>query len=62
MKSSNIYWDRTLHEIYLSEIEFKTENKSRLEALFLGLDVKISDSKFKLSVYDKGDIFTFSII
>ena len=48
--------------IYPEELGLGKKNTKRHEASFLGLDIKIRDEKFQVSLYVKRDSFPFSVV
>lgn len=50
------------HEIHPPQFELKKENTSLFKASPLDLNIKNSDKKFKLGLYDNRNSFSFSIV
>ena len=62
-------FESSYSNIYLEELQLGKENTDKHEASFLDLDIKIStnffstiSSKFHFSLFDKRDLFPFSIV
>ena len=57
-----IYID-SYEEIYPNELELKCEHYERdKHATFLDLDIKISGEEFIYKLFDKRDVFSFSVV
>ena len=56
------HFENNIRSIYPPELELKKENTDYTSANFLDLNIKIQDSKFKTSLYDKRDNFNFDIV
>ena len=48
--------------IYPEELQPVKENTDKYEASFFDLDIKIKDGKFRYSIFDRRDLFPFSIV
>ena len=48
--------------IYPEELQLDKENTDKHETSFLDLDIKIKDGKFHFGLFDKRDLFPFSIV
>lgn len=60
--NNNSEFDKHYKEIYPPELELKKENIDPTEASFLDLFIKIRESRFCTSLYDKRNNFSFSIV
>ena len=60
--NNNNEFDKHYKEIYPPELELKKENIDPTEASFLDLSIKIRESRFCTSLYDKRNNFSFSIV
>ena len=49
-------------KIYPEELKLGKENPDKREASFLDLDIKIEDGKFHFGLFNKRDLFPFSIV
>ena len=55
-------FEKNIKNIYPEELELKKENTGYELASFLDLNIKISDKKCSLKLYDKRDDFNFKIV
>ena len=53
----NIY-----QHIYPEELELGKENSNNLNTSFLDLDIKVKDGQFQVGLFDKRDVFPFTIV
>ena len=44
---------KNICNIYPAELELKNENQIDKNAIFLGLDIKIQNSRYQANLYDK---------
>ena len=59
---NNVYFDNTVSQIYLSEIQLNKANTSDTEVAFLDLHLSISNDIVSTKIYDKRDYFDFEIV
>ena len=59
---NNVYFDNTVSQIYLSELQLNKANTSENEAAFLDLHLSISNDIVSTKIYDKRDDFDFEIV
>ena len=58
----NIYFDQMVDRIYPTELHLNRANSSNTEALFLDLNLCISNGTVSTKIYDKRDDFDFDIV
>ena len=56
------HFEKNIEKIYPPELHLKKENVESTSASFLDLKIKIENSKFTTSLYDKRDNFNFDIV
>ena len=58
----NIYFEQMVNRIYPAELELNKANSSDTEALFLNLNLFISNGTVSTKIYDKQDDFDFDTV
>ena len=58
----NIYFEHTVDRIYPAELQLNKANSFDTEALFLNLNLSISNGTASTKIYDKRDDFDFDIV
>ena len=58
----NIYFEQMVNRIYPAELQLNKANSSDTEALFLDLNLSISNGTVSIKIYDKRDDFDFDIV
>ena len=58
----NTYFEQMVGQIYPTELQLNKANSSDTEALFLDLNLSISNSIASSKIYDKRDDFNFEIV
>ena len=59
---NNVYFDKMVSQIYLSELKFIKTNISDTKTAFLDLHLSISNNIASTKIYDKRDDFDFEIV
>ena len=62
MNIDNTYFDGSISQIYLPELQLKKANSSDTEAAFLDLHLSVVDGFVSCKIYDKRDDFDFEIV
>ena len=58
----NPYFEQMVGQIYPTELQLNKANSSDTEALFLDLNLSITNGKISSKIYDKWDDFNFEIV
>ena len=58
----NPYFEQMVGQIYPAELQLNKANSSDTEALFLGLNLSITNGIVSSKIYDKQDDFNFEIV
>ena len=58
----NTYFEQMVSQIYPTELQLNKANSSDTEALFLDLDLSITNGIVSSEIYDKQDYFNFVIV
>ena len=54
-------FESSFSKIYPDELQLGKENTDKHKASFFDLDIKIKDGKFHFGLFDKRDLFPFSL-